>query len=110
MKKQQTKQQENYTIADIKEFLKNQLNLKWDGEVYDSKIEQYRTAFIGDLGCASIRFQQINAEKDAVSQTLYYARISVDNSKFKYTFAMQETDLSKQWQNFLAQKENNLNV
>lgn len=98
--KKQTKQQERYTIADIKEFLKNELNWNWNEEVFDRKIEQYRKAVASDFTeTVMITF------KIGDKNLNYHARINVVENMFKYILAMKEEDVSKQWQNFLAQKE-----
>ncbi|MBO5954802.1 MAG: hypothetical protein J6Q13_02390 [Clostridia bacterium] len=104
-KTKQIKTEEKYTITDIKEFLKNQLNWDWNEEVFDRKIEQRRKAVSSDF-VESVMIAFKIGDKDLN----YHAKIKVSDDMFKYVLAMKAADLSQQWQNFLAEKENNLNV
>lgn len=93
--------EENYTIKDIKEFLKKELNWNWNEEIYDRKIEQQRKAVSSDF------FNPVMiAFKMGDKNLNYHAKINVSEDMFRYVLAMKEEDVSKQWQNFLAQKEN----
>ena len=93
--------EENFTIKDIKEFLKSELNWDWNEEVFDRKIEQKRKAVSSDFDeTAMIAF------KIGDQNLTYHAKVNVSEYMFRYVLAMKEEDVSKQWKNFIAQKEN----
>ena len=107
MKKNKVEKQNNIEVSTIKRFLEEELNWEWNEEIYDEKIEQYRKCFSDDFSkAAKIRFQL--SKKD--NSTYYFAIINVSENSFNYKFAMKQNDLSIEWQDFLAQKENTKSI
>lgn len=108
---------QDFTLTDIKDFLLQELDLKWYGEILDYSLNggQYRPAKMTDFEVLqSLRFQVKEKQSKMMSVgKVEYNQIGdvpiiIFGDTFKLTY---DGDFSDKWKTFKAKrKETNLNV
>ena len=99
----------NFVLEDIKDFLE-ELGYVWTYQLYDKVQGFYRKAEISDFDRLNTHYLEVKQIKSYEEKKPFYwdLRVTVCGSSiFRIT---QREDYSKQWQNFLANKENTNNL
>ena len=95
--------EKNYNLQDIRDFMKQQLNLKWYYKIYDEEIGQYRPALMKDFErIRSWRFECIGETSGTPEKWIGDVVIIVNNKDFRIPWS--RGDCSQEWQDFLAQR------
>lgn len=96
--------QNDFVLEDVRDFLLSELNIKWDFEIYDEKLKQYRTANLND-------FKEKKMTKFKVKRVLAK---EVSIILYDDVFEIFDTvNLSKEWKKYknkLNKSNSNLNI
>ena len=108
---------QDFTLTDIKDFLLEELDLIWYGEILDRTLNggQYRKAKMSDFEILqSLRFQvkEKQSKMMSVGKVEYYELGDVSIIVFDDTFTLPHSiDCSAKWKSFKEKrKETNLSV
>ena len=107
----------DFTLIDLKDFLLEEFELKWYGEILDYSLNggQYRPAKMSDFEILnSLRFQvkEKQTKMMSVGKVEHYELGDVAIIVFGDTFIIPYSgDYSEKWKNFKAKrKESNINI
>ena len=96
--------QNDFVLEDVRDFLLSELNIKWDFEIYDEKLQQYRTANLNDFKEKKItKFKVKRVLAKEVSIILYDDVFEIFDT----------VNLSKEWKKYknkLNKSNSNLNI
>ena len=96
--------QNDFVLEDVRDFLLSELNIKWDFEIYDEKLKQYRTANLNDFKEKKItKFKVKRVLAKEVSIILYDDVFEIFDT----------VNLSKEWKKYknkLNKSNSNLNI
>ena len=96
--------QNDFVLEDVRDFLLSELNIKWDFEIYDEKLKQYRTANLND-------FKEKKITKFKVKRVLAK---EIPIILYDDVFEIFDTvNLSKEWKKYknkLNKSNSNLNI